>query len=42
LYNSQAPSPLTSILANIGKVTAYFDWAKFRISSFVPGSCLPN
>ena len=41
-YSGAAPSPLTSIFANIGKFTSYFERANSRISASVPGSCLPN
>ena len=41
-YSGAAPSPLTSILLNIGKVTSYFDVANSRISASEPGSCAPN
>ena len=39
---TQAPSPFTSILANIGNCASYLERANSRISSFVPGSWAPN
>ena len=42
LYSGSIPSPLTTILDIIGKVTLYLLVQNFSISSFVPGSCLPN
>ena len=37
-----ALAPLTSILANIGKLTSYWSLQKVAISSSSPGSCSPN
>src|SRR6185437_5583925 len=42
LYSGSACSPLTSILANIGKVTSYWVLQKFLISVSSPGSWWPN
>src|SRR5262245_46117613 len=42
LYIGWMPSPFTTIFANIGKVTLYFEEQNSLISALVPGSCAPN
>ncbi|MNT45326.1 hypothetical protein D3C72_1819050 [compost metagenome] len=41
-YSGCASSPLTSILANIGKLTLKRDSQNWPICCASPGSCLPN